>query len=267
MEDQEQWIKEATAINRQMWNETAAVHERVKFAGLEASFRDPAFSTLDELERGVLGRIGVAGRSVAQLSCNNGRELISVERLGAVRAVGFDIADAFIAQARRLAQAADSQAEFVRSDVYEIGPEYRGAFDLVYVTVGALGWLPDLPRWYELVWRLLRPGGHLFIYEMHPVLGMFEAQLGPELRHSYFERSPLVEEAAPDYYAPEEVVSAKSVWFQHTLGDIIGGALRVGLLLEEFAEHPHDVSMVYRSFAQLEAVPPMSYHLVAKRAV
>ncbi|MEX2535115.1 MAG: class I SAM-dependent methyltransferase [Trueperaceae bacterium] len=263
MEDHSEIIRTAVETNRRMWNETAAVHERNRFASLVASFRDPGYSTLDELELAVLGRIGMAGKSVAQLSCNNGRELISVERLGATCAVGFDVSDAFIDQARRLAQAAGSRAEFVRTDVYEIESMYTESFDLVYVTVGAIGWMPDLPGWFQLVGRLLRPNGHLFIYEMHPVLGMFEAQDGPVLRHSYFRSDPFVEEAAPDYLAPDVVVTAPSVWFQHTLGDIVGGALRAGLKLEDFAEHQHDLSAVYRSFAELETVPPMSYHLLA----
>lgn len=265
MADHDELIRTAVETNRRMWNETAAVHERTQFERLLTSFTDPNYSTLDEVERGVLERIGVRGKAVAQLSCNNGRELMSVERLGASGAVGFDISDAFIEQARRLARAADSRAEFVRANVYDIDSSYSECFDLVYVTVGALGWLPDLPAWFEVVRRLLRPGGHLFIYEMHPVLDMFEAEHGLVPHRSYFRTEPLVEESAPDYLAPDVVVNEASVWFQHTLGEILGSTLRAGFKLDEFAEYPHDISAVYEAFAQLETVPPMSYHLVATK--
>lgn len=256
---------DAVETNRAMWNETAALHEESQLGRLLEAFRDPAFLSLDAHERAVLEELGVAGEAVAQLACNNGRELLSVERLGAGRCVGFDLSDAFIAQARALAAAAGSRAEFVRSDVYEIPAAYDGAFGLVTVTVGALGWLPDLPAWYGVVRRLLRPGGRLFVYEMHPVLDMFDAEAGLEPRHSYFRTEPYRDEGAADYYEPERTVAAPSYWFHHTLGDVIGGALRAGLELLRFEEHPHDVSNVYRAFQDGPVVPPMSYTLVARR--
>lgn len=266
VDDRAQERQEFGELNRRMWNETAAVHERSQFARLKESFADPELTTLDELERGVFDWIGSTGCSVAQLACNNGRELISAERyLSASRAVGFDISDSFMEQAERSAKAAGSRAEFIRTNVYDIHPRFDRQFDIVFVTVGALGWLPDLTAWYRVVSRLLRPDGYLFIYEMHPVLDMFEAEQGPELRHSYFRSEPFVAESAPDYFAPEEVVEAPSAWFHHTLGSIINGALEAGLVLEEFGEHTHDVSEVYRSFAEMQAVPPMSYHLVARK--
>ena len=266
VDDRAEERQEFGEVNRRMWNETAAVHERHRLGRLLEAFADPSFLALDELERGVLERIGSPGCAVAQLCCNNGQELISAERLlGASRAVGFDISDAFIDQGERLREAAGSNAEFVRTNVYDIHPRFDGQFDIVYVTVGALGWMPDLTAWYRVVSRLLRPGGYLFVYEMHPLLDMFEPEQGPELRHSYFRSDPFLVEAAPDYLAPDEVVSAPSAWFHHTLGAIISGALEAGLVLEEFDEHPDDVSATYSSFEDLPARPPLSYHLVARK--
>jgi SAM-dependent methyltransferase len=40
--------------------------------------------------------------------------------------------------------------------------------DLVCTGKGALIWMPDLARWAAEVARLLRPSGHLFVYEAHP---------------------------------------------------------------------------------------------------
>lgn len=255
---------EVVRSNRAMWNETAALHAESQLGTLLERFRDPGFGVLDAHERAVLEEIGVRGKAVAQLSCNNGRELLSVERLGAARCVGFDLSDAFVAQGRALAEAAGSRAEFVQGDVYEIPPRFDASFDLVTVTVGALGWLPDLGAWYGVVRRLLRPGGHLFIYEMHPLLDMFDAQAGLVPRHSYFRREPFVEAGGPDYYEPDRVVSGTSYWFHHTLGDVIGEALRAGLELRRFEEHAHDLSNVFRAFQDEPATPPLSYTLVAR---
>lgn len=250
--------------NRRMWNETAGVHERATLEQLLERVQDPDFSTFDALERRVFGLLGLEGRDVAQLSCNNGRELLSCKKAGAGRCVGFDISEAFVEQAERLAAHGGVEAEFVTSNVYDIPADYDGAFDLVYVTIGALGWLPDLERYFGVVRRLLRPGGHLFLYEMHPILDMFDAEAGPTLRHSYFRTEPYVVDEAPDYFDPKSVVAATSYWFHHKLSDVVTGVLANGLELRLLEEHPHDVSSVYASFER-EPRLPLSYALVARR--
>jgi SAM-dependent methyltransferase len=251
--------------NRAMWNETAAVHERASLEKLSVQVAAPDFSTFDAVERELFARIGLKGKDVAQLACNNGRELLSCQRAGAARGVGFDISDAFIRQARQLAAAAGLNAEFVRSSLYDIPHDYDASFDLVYVTIGALGWLPDLPAFWQVVRRLLRPGGQVFLYEMHPILFMFEAEHGLTVRRDYFDTDPDVVAEAPDYLDPSQVVAAPSYWYQHTLGDVLGGCLDAGFALEHFREYPHDISATYASFERLDKKPPLCYTLLARK--
>ncbi len=52
----------------------------------------------------------------------------------------------------------------------------EAAFDLVFVTWGALGWLPDLAGWGGIVARFLKPGGALYLAEAHPAALVFENQ-------------------------------------------------------------------------------------------
>ena len=163
-----------TEANRAKWNKQADIHARVTLEGLLERVSAPDFSTFDEVERAVFERIRLEGKAVAQPSCNNGRELISVKKAGAGRCVGFDISEKFTEQGERLAQAGGVDIEFVRTSVYDIPHEYDAQFDLVYVTIGALGWLPDMAAYFKVIARLLKPGGDLFLYEMHPILDMFE---------------------------------------------------------------------------------------------
>lgn len=249
--------------NRAMWNETADVHAAGYVQDLLKRVAAPDFTTFDKYEKAIFADIGLMGKNVAQLSCNNGRELISCKKAGAGRCVGFDISEKFIAQARELAEAGGVELEFVCSSVYDISPEYDEAFDIVYVTIGALGWLPDLDAYFNVVLRLLRPGGHLYLYEMHPILDMFDADTGLEVKHSYFRTEPYEDEAEPDYMNPNKIVQAKSYWFHHKLSDVIGGCLKNGLSLTHFEEYAHDQSEVYRAFQDFEKRPPLSYALVA----
>ncbi len=251
--------------NREMWNQTADVHAKAKLEGLLESVKSPDFTTFDEIEKTIFEKIGLKDKAVIQLSCNNARELISCKKAGAGRCVGVDIADKFIEQGKLLASAANVEIELVCSSVYDLSHDFDTSFDLVYVTIGALGWLQDLDTYFRIVNRLLKPGGQIFIYEMHPMLDMFDSETGLDIKHSYFKTEPYVTEEAPDYYDPSTIVAAPSYWFHHKLSDILGGCLNNGLSLTHFAEYGHDIGMVFKAFESLEKKPALCYSLVAKK--
>ncbi len=252
--------------NRRKWNETAAIHA----GGYDETFMErlkaPEFTTFDDVEQRIFAEIGLQGSAIIQLACNNGRELISVKKAGAARCVGVDISDEFIAQARRMAAIAGTDIEFIRSSVYDLPRELEGQFDIVYITIGVLGWMPDLDAFLKLVGRLLKPGGQVFIYEMHPILNMYDGDHGLVPDASYFRTEPFADANEPDYLHPDQVVSAVSYWFPHTLSDVIGGCLRHGLALTHFQEYEHDISAVYASFQQAETKLPLCYSLVARKS-
>jgi len=258
-------LKHYTEANGRAWDEVAPIHARTQFDRLLANFQDPDFSLLDATKRCIFGRLGVVGKSVAQLSCNNARELLSVKRLGAGRCVGFDIAPSFIEQGRALTAAAGEELELIACDVYEVSSCYDGSFDIVYVTIGALGWLPDLDAYFEVVARLLRPGGHIFVYEMHPIMDMFEPKAGLEVQYCYFREEPWEDNTGLDYYGKYKYESETMYWFHHKLNDVIGNCIGSGLALEHFEEHPHDISTVFKRFEGFAEKPPLCYTLVARK--
>ncbi|WP_162913062.1 class I SAM-dependent methyltransferase [Rhodospirillaceae bacterium SYSU D60014] len=254
-----------TAANRQAWDEAAPIHRERKFAELIAQFSEPGHSCLDPIETAILRRIGIDGKDVAQLCCNNGRELLSVKNLGAGRCVGFDISEGFIEQARELAAAGGIDCSFVATDIYAIPHDYDESFDLVTITIGALGWMPDLTEFLAVAAHLLKPGGWLFIYEQHPILDMFEPGDTADplaLRYSYFQTEPFRNEYGLDYWGKARYPSKPMYWFHHKLSDVIAGCLANGLALEAFEEYPHDIS-VFTPIAESPIRPPMSYSLVA----
>lgn len=253
------------AANRATWNETADVHAAGYVQSLKQRIAAPDFTTFDEVEKRIFSQIKLPGKDVVQLSCNNGRELIAVKKAGAGRCVGVDISDKFIAQGEALAEAAGVAIEFICSDLYELDASLAGTFDLVYVTIGAIGWLPELDTYFKLIARLLRPGGQLFMYEMHPVLNMFDAKKGLEVNASYFRTEPFEDEAEPDYWHPEVVVQGKSYWYPHRLADVIGGCLENGLNLTHFKEYAHDISATYAAFETFDMRPPMCFSLLASK--
>jgi ubiquinone/menaquinone biosynthesis C-methylase UbiE len=262
-------MEDYLAANRKSWNQAAPIHRRYNFADLTALFSQPGYSRLDTVVTAALQKIGLHGKRVAQLCCNNGRELLSIKNLGAARVTGFDISDDFIQQAVELASSSKIEAEFVRSSVQEIPACYDHSFDLVFISIGSLGWMPDIRQFFAIVARLLAPGGWMAMYEMHPILDMFESsdlQNPPPLRYSYFRSEPFMDSIGHDYYQFTTYESAPSYWFHHKLGDIFQACLENGLTIRHFEEFDHDLSSVFAHFEKLEVKPPLSYLLIGEKS-
>ena len=157
------------AVNQALWDERAPVHAASPDYAVDRFAADPAF--LSDVVRFDLPRLGdICGLRGVHLQCHIGTDTVSLSRLGAVMS-GLDFSGAAIAVARDLAERAGADIDFQQADVYD-AVEVFGAerFDLVFTGIGALCWLPDIARWGQVVGRLLRPGGRLFIREGHPVL-------------------------------------------------------------------------------------------------
>ena len=171
---------------------------------LRSAFANPGYVSLEDHLTERLDEIGVADKHVAQLCCNNGEELISVRNMGARSCVGFDHSDNFLDQGRELAQIAgvSESVRFEATDIYDIGADYDGHFDIVLTTIGVFGWMPDLPAFFAVIARLLKPGGYLLSEEMHPVLLMYEeSSTGGQsyIAYSYFKKEPWKDTDGLDY--------------------------------------------------------------------
>ena len=261
-------LKAYTSANRKAWEEAAPLHRRQNFESLKAAFEVPGHSCLDEIETEMLLTLQVAGKNVAQLCCNNGRELLSVKNLGAAHCVGFDGAEGFITQARALAKAGNIDCAFVCTDIYDIAPEHHRTFDLVTITIGVLTWMPDLPRFFGIADRLLRPGGAMFIYEQHPILDMFKSGTADdpvEWEWPYFTREPYIETTGLDYYSGGTYESEPLYSFTHTMSDVIMSGVDTGFAVEHFKERPKHISNTWYNVEHHEFKLPMSYTLVFRK--
>ena len=160
---------EVRRANVAHWDEWTRVHEKSAFYDV-AGFKAGATS-LWPLESEELGPYVGEGTTLLHLQCHFGMDTLSWARRGAV-VTGVDLSEEAIALARRLADEVGlaGRATFIAADVYEADQHLGDAlFDVVFVSWGALEWLPDLDRWAALVARHLRPGGLFYMAEIHPV--------------------------------------------------------------------------------------------------
>jgi SAM-dependent methyltransferase len=189
----------------------------------------------------------VAGLRILHLQCHFGRDTLTLAQQGAREVVGLDFSGPAIAAARELAaelRLAD-RARFVEADVYDARsaiPE-EASFDRVFVTWGAICWLPDIREWARVAASFLRPGGALYLAEGHPAAMVFDdaSRLPsglPGYLVPYFLNAPLVTDDPTDY-ADETVVlkSARTATWSHTLSDIVTAIVDSGLTLSWLHEH------------------------------
>lgn len=259
----------AIAANRAAWDATAPHHRgNAAWRTLAAGFATPGYSCFDEWMHAALAEIGLTGKAVAQIGCNNGRETISLRNLGAAEAVGFDQSAAFLEQARELNAMARQDCTFVEADANALPSAYAGRFDLVVVTIGVFGWMPDLDRFMAQAGGLLRPSGEMLVYEEHPVVNMFEP-CGPEplkVAHSYFRNRPFISNEAILYDDAPRPEVPRHYWFVHPVGTIFGALIKAGLAIRSFREFPHNISSTeFDRLETAEALLPMSYLLRARK--
>jgi SAM-dependent methyltransferase len=228
-------------LNRASWDERAPAHAASDYYALSDFIEDPSF--LSDVVRFDLSRLGdIRGLRGVHLQCHIGTDTISLARLGA-EMTGLDFSPAALTEARELAARCGTPVEFVDSELYE-APQKLGAesFDLVYTGVGALCWLPSIARWADVVARLLRPGGRLFLREFHP---MFWALGDPRpdgllvLEYPYFERDEPMVFDEPGTYVETSVTFQHNTTHEwnHGLGEIVTALLDRGLELRMLAEH------------------------------
>ena len=231
-------MDEYIASNRQLWNDWTGYHVRSAFYDVEG-FK-AGRSSLTPLDVAEMG--SVAGKTLLHLQCHFGQDTLSWARQGAT-VTGVDLSDAAITFARQLAAELDLPATFVRANLYDLPDVLDGTFDIVFVNVGSLSWLPDLAPWGRIVARYLTPGGVFYMHETHPMSQLFEPTAdgtGLALTYSYFKTDePMRFDVEGSYAGPAPSYHGVEYSWNHSLGEILGALLDAGLQLEFFHEFPY----------------------------
>lgn len=257
--------KDLFESNRTAWNQATAYHQKAVDHSLHIGFQDPEFSTLkrerDYVVNERLKQIDLRGKTISHIPCNNGRELLSLMRLGAKEGVGFDISDAAIAEAEELAEIAGANA-------LEIDETYNSYFDFIYISQGSLQWFPNLDDYFRVISRLLKKDGKIIIFEIHPFKYFFENGFHFQEQNfdkltSYFKTSPSNYPKGLDYFGNVEYESNECFWFMHKMSKIITAILHNGIEIEDFEEYPFDLDGTPHK--DVEGKFPFSYLITGKK--
>lgn len=230
------------SANRSHWDELAEVHPGTDFYDVE-SFLAGETSLMD-LEREELADVVGDGTSLLHLQCHFGLDTLSWARESAA-VTGVDFSPTAIETARELRDEvglSEERAQFVESDVYDLPKVLDGSFDVVFTSYGALVWLPDIDRWADVVAHFLKPGGTVYLAEMHPVFGMSEAvdeDSWIQLPYAYANDEAMSFETDEESYAGANDLSVQTIYeWNHGVGDIVTALVDAGLDIEYVHEFP-----------------------------
>jgi SAM-dependent methyltransferase len=223
--------------NRSNWNERVEIHSHSRFYDVDAWLRDAPGPNPRESE--ALGNLD--GKTLVHLQCHFGMDTMRFARAGAV-VTGLDFSPAAIDEARDLSKRAGlaDRSRFVCANVYDAPLALAGErFDVVYVSLGSLCWLPDIAAWGDVVSRMLNPSGQLYVHDVHPFSSCFDDN-GERITYGYFEEAdaPFVYESALTYTDSERELSATRTFeWNHSIGEIIEAIGARGLVFDSLGEH------------------------------
>ena len=230
-------VDDRVAVNRAAWDERVPVHLASRFYDNDTFVAGR--SSLRDFELDEVG--DVTDLELVHLQCHFGQDTLSWARLGA-RGVGLDFSLPAVDAATDLAARCglSDAAEFVCADVHDAVEALGGRrFDVVYTGLGALIWLPDVVRWAEVVARLLRPGGFVYLAEFHPITEAL-AEDSLVVAHDYFtDPAGTREEVVGTYTDGGEATLHNVTWeWTHPIGDVVTALASAGLRIELLREHP-----------------------------
>jgi SAM-dependent methyltransferase len=227
--------------NYRNWESRVPIHAASQMYDLAAYTADPEhISHIVAFDRPRLGDL--AGLDVVHLQCHIGTDTLSLARLGPKTMTGLDFSPSALAVARKLAADCNAGIDFVESEVYDavetLGP---GRFDLVYTSVGAVNWLPDIAAWARVVAGLLRPGGRLFLRDGHPMMYTLDDERDDGLLlvvRPYFEGVAQRWEDDTTYTDGDQKVTEPLMYeWNHGLGEVVTAVLDAGVVLTALVEH------------------------------
>ena len=218
---------ETVSANRTWWDAEAGEYyaEHGSFLGDADFVWGP--ERLCEADARLLGE--VSGRRVLEIGAGAGQCARWVRAAGG-EVVASDLSAGMLRQGLALHVAGAGGLPFIQCDGREL-PFAEGSFDIVFTSYGVVPFVADSDLVMREAARVLRPGGRFVFSTTHPFRWAFPDDPGSgglTVRHSYFDRTPYVEQDS----------SGRATYVEHhrTLGDRVREIHAAGLELVDLVE-------------------------------
>jgi SAM-dependent methyltransferase len=181
----------------------------------------------------------LSGKKIIHLQCNTGADTILLAKM-CENAVGVDLVPDNIFYAKKLAEDFNiTNIDFIESDIMTFMEKHDEKYDVVFVSEGAIGWLPDLKMWGKTIRNLLKDDGFFYVFDSHPFFLMFDECISDNIlkinKYPYFGKEPDVDDSIGGY-ASEPKKGVKAYFWMYTVADLINSLTDAGLHVEYFHE-------------------------------
>ncbi|MCF6410808.1 class I SAM-dependent methyltransferase [Pseudalkalibacillus salsuginis] len=188
----------------------------------------------------------VEGKRIAHLMGSNGIKGIALSLLGAdVTVVDFSQENA--AFAAEVAGAAGVNIQYEVSDVLSFKGD--GSYDIILMELGVLHYFVNLGPLFQVIQRLLKPGGQLVLHEFHPISTKLITSKGKKHKVSgnYFDPTIENRQVAFSKYSSDSEEKTEVLQRKWTLGELITAVADTGLVVKVLEEEPnqkvHDIGI------------------------
>lgn len=237
------------------WDLAAAIYEHD--IERDIALLQSGGTSLLTLEIRALHDLGSWCSRAIHLQCAGGTDTLSLWKQGAGEVIGVDISPRMIAVARRKTEALNAPATWHCCDILDTPHVLDNTADLVYTGRGALPWMADIRSWADVIFRLLKPGGRLLVFEGHPLDWVWDTsatdfQIDPRCG-GYFadasrsDRWPMTSSAIQAHPDRDALRVHEHQW---TLSEIVNSLIDAGLRLERLDEHP---DLYWNQFPKIDA--------------
>lgn len=230
--------------NKAAWEE-AYNHAPESYKNIVQRLKEQPESFISEFQKQHLDAKDINHKVIAQLLCNNGREILALGLMFQARQIiGFDIAENMVHDANQTAKELDVNASFYAMNVLEIPEKFYGTVDTIFIQIGAICWIKDLKELFWKVSKLLKQGGTFYLLDGHPITNMigmegeegYDPKHPNQLIHSYFKETPYVDFQSAGYMTKESYESKVFTSFAHTFEGILMPMIESGLTIQSFYE-------------------------------
>lgn len=258
-------------INKKLWNQKTEIHYDSDFYDVDSFIKGK--DSLNPIEIGLLGKI--KGKRILHLQCHFGQDTISLARHGALP-TGIDFSENAIKKAKKLNDSLDTNAKFIKCDLYKLPEILDEKFDIVFTSYGVIGWLPEMNKWADIINHFLKPGGEFIMVEFHPVIWMFSNDF-KQIEFNYMDSAPIIEELEGTYTDRHAQIKEKSVSWNHGLSTVLDSLIKSGLIITDFKEYNYSPYNCFNNAIKtddgnykikgLEDKIPMVYSVKAKKMI
>ena len=249
-------IKEYFKANKNAWN------QKVRFDIASEYYDIKSFkigkNSLYPLDIQLLGKI--RGKRILHFQSYLGLDSISLSRMGA-EVTAIDFCPNAVNFARNLSKELNTNTNFICSNIYEIPKLDLGSFDIIYMSYGAICWLPDFGKLIKKTKHFLKPDGEFIIIDFHPLAISFDLLREESIKFSYFNQkeNPIEIHRKGTYADINAPVETTEFNWNHSLDEIISSFSENGFGINSFKEYPF---LPMNGFPNLELCSDGNYRVI-----